>query len=195
MTTTSRRGAAPLRGLTLTGSPQLTSLERMITWVAVLAPFPYSLWRLIWAVGIPLGIEPEGLHDFLQSPGLGSFGLLGFVVLCEGTAAFTYFFVLHRRRTVPDGVPLLGGRRMPQWLVVLPLLAPIGILASFNHWSVQYMLDGFTMPGEVAEGIPGWSFWSQVVIFWVWGVSLAIATAAFSVRSWRRYWRTKRIGR
>ena len=159
---------------------------KTITWVAVLAPLPYSLWRLLWAMGIPLGIEPEGLHDFLDSPGLGSLGLLGFVVLCEGTAAFTYLFVLAQRRTVPDRIPLLGGRRMPPWLVVPPLLAPIGILATFNHWSLQYMFDGFTMPGEVAEGIPAWSFWTQVVIFWIWGASLTIATAAYAVRSSRR---------
>jgi hypothetical protein len=163
-----------------------SSLEEAIAWVAVLAPLPYSLWRLLWALGIPLGIEPEGLHGFLDSPGLGSLGLLGFVVLCEGTAAFTYLFVLARRRTIPDRVPLLGGRRMPRWLVVLPLLAPIGILATFNHWSLQYIFDGFTMPGEVAEGIPAWSFWTQVAIFWIWGVSLTLATAAYIARRGRR---------
>ena len=191
MTTASRR-AAPLRGPTLAG-PRLTPLVEMITWVAVLAPLPYSLQRLIWALGIPLGIHPEGLHDFLQSPGLGSLGLLGMVVLCEGTAAFTYLFVLAERRTLPDSIPLLGGRRMPPWLVVPPLLAPVGILATFNHWSLQYIFAGFTMPGEVAEGIPGWSFWTQVAIFWIWGVSLTIATAAYAVRRWRRYRRTATV--
>jgi hypothetical protein len=73
-------------------------IEERITWVAVLAPLPYSLQRLIWAVGIPLGIHPDGLHGMLQSPGLGSLGLLGLVMACEGTAAFTYAFVLCERR-------------------------------------------------------------------------------------------------
>ncbi len=158
---------------------QLTPLEMRITWVAVLAPLPYSLQRLIWAAGIPLGIHPDGLHDFLQSPGLGSLGLLGMVLLCEGTAAFTYLFLLAERRT-------LGGMRVRPWLVIPPLLAPVGILATFNHWSLQYIFSGFTMPGEVAEGIPGWSFWSQVVIFWVWGVSLTLAIAAYVIRVGRR---------
>ena len=39
-----------------------------VTWTAILAPLPYSLWRMLWAAGIPLGIHPDGLHDFLQSP-------------------------------------------------------------------------------------------------------------------------------
>jgi hypothetical protein len=147
-------------------------IEERITWVAVLAPLPYSLQRLIWAVGIPLGIHPDGLHGMLQSPGLGSLGLLGLVMACEGTAAFTYAFVLCERR-------------MPAWLVVAPLLAPIGILATFNQWSLQYVVDGFTMPSEVAESIPPWSFWAQVAIFWIWGVSLAIATGAYVVRRTR----------
>ena len=38
------------------------------------------------------------------------------------------------------------------------------------------------MPPRVAEGIPGWSFWGQVLIFWVWGVSLTLATA---IHLWR----------
>jgi hypothetical protein len=166
--------------------PRLTPLEEKITWVAVLAPLPYSLHRLIWAFGIPLGIHPDGLHDFLQSPGLGSLGLLVMVALTEGTAAFTYLFVLTEQRTLPDRIPLVGGKRMPPWLVIPPLLAPVGILATFNHWSLQYIFDGFTMPGEVAEGIPGWSFWTQVAIFWIWGVSLTIAIAAYAVRACRR---------
>jgi hypothetical protein len=156
------------------------SWQVWIVWAAVLAPLPYSLWRLIWAVGIPLGIHPAGLHDFLDSPGLGSIGLLGLALLTECTAIFTYVFVLLRRPTVPGWVPLLGGRRMPPWLVVAPLLAPIGILATFNHWSLQYIFDGFSMPPEVAEGIPGWSFWGQVVIFWIWGVSLTAATLTYA---------------
>jgi hypothetical protein len=159
--------------------------QTRIAWIAVLAPLPYSLWRLIWAVGIPLGIEPEGLHDFLQSPGWGSLGLLGMALLTEGTGVFTYLFVLSRRRTVPDWLPLLRGRRMPPWLVVALLLAPIGLLAAFNHFSLGYALDGFAMPPEVDEGFPDWSFWTQAAIFWVWGVSLTVATAIYAVQSWR----------
>ena len=117
-------------------------------------------------------------HQMVQYT-MASLGL-GFVVLCEGTAAFTYLFVLARRRTVPGRIPLVGGRRMPPWLVVPPLLAPIGILATFNQWSLQYIFDGFSMPPEVAEGIPGWSFWGQVVIFWIWGVSLTAATLTYA---------------
>jgi hypothetical protein len=36
--------------------------------------------------GDPGRIHPDGLHDFIQSPGWGSLGLLGLVLLSEGTA-------------------------------------------------------------------------------------------------------------
>jgi hypothetical protein len=168
--------------------------QAWVAWVAVLAPFPYSLWRVIWAVGIPLGIEPEGLHDFIQSPGWGSLGLLVLALLSEGTALYTYWFVLLGRQTAPGWVPLLGRRRVPPWLVIAPLLAPIGILAAFNHFSLQYALDGFAMPPEVDEGFPDWSFWAQAVIFWIWGVALTAATLVYAAQSWRRRARRRMLG-
>jgi hypothetical protein len=111
------------------------------TWAAILTPIPYGVSRILWAVGIPLGIDGEDLREEFQTP---------------------------------------GGRRVRRWLVIVPLLAPIFILASFNHWSLQYVVDGFAMPPEVAEDMPGWSFWGQVGVFWIWGVALAVATAAYA---------------
>ena len=102
------------------------------------------------------------------------------VLLTEGTALYTHVFVLSRPRVVPGWIPLLGGRRVRRWVVIAPLLAPIGILASFDSWSLPYMLDDFAMPPEVAEDMPGWSFWGQVAVFWIWGLALAVATAAYA---------------
>jgi hypothetical protein len=151
-----------------------------ITWAAILTPVPYGVSRILWAVGIPLGIDGEGLREEFQTPGWGSLYIVLLVLLTEGTALYTHAFVLSRAHTVPGWIPLLGGRRVWRWLVIAPLLAPIVILASFNSWSLQYILDDFAMPPEVAEDMPGWSFWGQVAVFWIWGVSLAIATAAYA---------------
>jgi hypothetical protein len=63
---------------------------------------------------------------------------------------------------------------------VATLLVPIGVLASFDHWSLQYIFDGFAVPPDVARDVPAWSFWGQVAIFWTWGLSLAVATAAYA---------------
>jgi uncharacterized membrane protein len=153
----------------------LTTTRPRLAWVttlAILAPAPYALSRLLWAAGIPIGIDAEMLHDDFRAPGWGSVQILLLAVLCEATALYTAVFIRDRR------VPVLAGRRVRPWVVTLPLLAPIAILAGFNVWGVGLMLDGFTIPADNA-GVPGWSFWGQIAIFLVWGVSLTVATVSY----------------
>jgi len=150
---------------------------RWVTWAAILAPLPYSLSRLLWAAGIPLGIEEELLRDF-QSPGRGSLYILCLALLPEGTALFTHTFVASQTRTVPHRIPYAGGRPVRPALIVAALLPPIVILAGFNAWSLGPITDGFTIPASNA-GLPGWSFWGQVATFWIWGIALTVATAAY----------------
>lgn len=158
---------------------------RWVTWVAILAPLPYSLSRVVWALGIPFGIDAELLRDF-KSPGIGSLYILALALLPDATAAYTHTFLASRRPTVPERAPLIGGRPGRPALVVAPLLAPIAILGGFNLWSLGPIGDGFTIPAE-NDGLPGWSFWGQVASFWIWGVALTIATAAYAweTRGWK----------
>jgi hypothetical protein len=150
---------------------------RWVTTIAILAPLPYSLSRLLWAAGIPLGIDEELLREF-DSPGVGSLYLLLLATLPEATAWFTHEFVASRRRFVAVRIPLVGGRPVRPALVLAPLMVPIAILAGFNLWSLGPIMDGFVIPTD-NDGLPGWSFWGQVATFWVWGVALAVAAAAY----------------
>jgi hypothetical protein len=149
---------------------------RWVTWTAILAPLPYSLSRLVWAFGIPFGIEEELLREF-KSPGIGSLYILLLALLPELTALYTHRYILEGHVTMPVRVPRLGGRRLRPRLVAVPLMAPIAILAGFNVWSLGPITDGFSIPAS-NDGLPGWSFWGQVATFWIWGVALAIATSA-----------------
>ena len=54
-------------------------------------------------------------------------------------------------------------------------------LTGFNAWSVGPITSGFSIP-DMNSGLPGWSYWGQVATFWVWDVSLTVATFAY----WRR---------
>lgn len=139
-----------------------------ITWIAVVAPVPYSVSRVPWAAGIPVGISEEYLRE-LDSPGWGSLGLLGLALLSEGTGTFTHVFVKARAQRVPGWVPLLGARPVRPRIVIGPLLLPIVVLAAVNlaflrelivHGGVQSP-DGF--PDE-----PTWSLWAHSVVFLVW---------------------------
>jgi hypothetical protein len=159
---------------------------RRVTWVAILAPLPYSLSRLVWAAGVPFGIDEELLREF-HSPGWGSLYILCLALLPEATALFTQVFVASRTRTVPQRVPFAGGRRVRPSLVVSVLLVPIVLLAGFNAWSLGPITSGFSIP-EANGGVPGWSFWGQVATFWIWGVALTVATLAYwrATRDWDR---------
>ena len=178
MASSERRGAA--------GPTGPHGWIRWTTWVAIVAPLPYSVSRLLWAFGIPLGIDEALLRDF-DSPGLGSLYILGLALLPEATAVFVHAFVLMRPARVPRRAPVLGGRPVRPAMVVGPLLAPIVILAGFNLWSLGPIVDGFVIPSSNA-GLPGWSFWGQLATFWVWGVSLAVATGAY-------WWATRTAAR
>ena len=95
----------------------MTATPRWLRWVttiAVFAPLPYSLTRVAWALGIPLGIDAELLREY-RSPGIGSLFMLLLAALAEATVVWTHVFL--RRR--PEG---------SKW-VIAPLEVPILILA------------------------------------------------------------------
>lgn len=150
---------------------------RLITTIAIVAPLPYSISRLLWAAGIPIGIDEDLLREF-DSPGVGSLYILLLALLPELTAWFTREFVASRRVTIAASLPRFGGRPVRRAAVVASLIMPIAILAGFNLWSLGPIMEGFVIPPE-NDGLPGWSFWGQVATFWVWGVSLAIAVVAY----------------
>jgi hypothetical protein len=151
-----------------------------VTTIAVLAPLPYSVQRVLWAAGVPFGVERELLDDF-NAPGWGSLYILGLVVLIEGTALWTHVFVRSRAVEVPERVPLAGGRRVKPWIVIAPLLVPIAILAQFNLFTVSVLLGG----DDFGPGVPGWSLALQAAIFGIWGVTLTVATFDYA-RAMRR---------
>ena len=157
---------------------------RRVAWVAVLAPVPYTLSRLLWAAGVPIGIDDELLNTF-RVPGWGSLYILGLVLLVETTVLLTHRFLVLKARTMPHWVPLVGRRHVRPGLVVAALLAPITVLILFGIWSLGPITDGFTIPDGNA-GLPGWSFWGQIATFWAWGGALTVATAAYWHRMRRR---------
>jgi hypothetical protein len=158
---------------------------RWVTWLAVLAPLPYSLSRLLWAAGIPFVISEATLRKF-GAPGWVSLHLLLLALLSEGTGLFVHTFVLHRTRTVPNWIPVLRGRPVRPGLVIAPLLLPIAVLAFAAGQTADVLFLGDLPSGIEAGERRG--IVMTTVIFWVWGVSLTVATFAYfrRTRSWRR---------
>jgi hypothetical protein len=148
------------------------------TWLAIVAPLPYSLWRLLWAAGVPVGIDPELLGEF-HSPGWGSLYILLLAALADATALLTHAIVRPRARRVPAWIPVLGGRRVRRRLVIAALLVPTAVLTWRGLLHLRLVFNGFEIPDDIS-GVPHWSLWTQAVLVWVWGASLAVATFAYS---------------
>ena len=157
---------------------------RAVTWLAIIAPLPYSLSRLLWAAGIPVGIDPELLREF-HAPGWGSLYIVGLAAPADATALMTHVLVRPRARVVPAWVPILGRRPVRARLVVAALALPTAVLAWRAALHVPLILDGFRIPEDVT-GVPPWSLWAQAALTWIWAGSLAIATLAYrgATRSW-----------
>ena len=156
-----------------------------VTCVAIVAPLPYGLSRLLWAAGIPAGIDMELLRE-LHSPGWGSLYILFLALLAESTAVFTHVFVRSRARRTPAWLPGVGDRPVRPSLVIAILLVPVGVLTWRGALHLELVLNGFRIPDHIT-GVPDWSLWAQAALVWTWGASLAMATLAYhrATRAWR----------
>ena len=146
----------------------------VVVWIAILAPLPYSLSRLLWAAGVPIGISEQGLDD-LGSPGWGSLVLVALAVLTEATALIVHHFVWRRERT-------LRGRPVRPRLVVASLLAPVVILTYANAITAAGVLGVF----DAAEsGLHGddWGVPMTGILFWIWGLALTATTIVYHRRT------------
>jgi hypothetical protein len=162
----------------------MSSGVRWITWVAVLAPLPYSLSRVLWALGVPVGIHEKGLDEI----GVPSVGMSAYVLaLAVGSAmvgAATYQIALRGRRTLPGFLPFFGGGRVPHFALIVPAaLISVFLLSAF--FAAEHAPKLFTDPDDFRRSVapegwaPAWAFWAQEAVFGVWGASLAIATFTY----------------
>ncbi len=149
----------------------------IVTWLAILAPLPYTVLRVLWAAGVPFGIDRELLREF-HAPGWGSLYILGLTTLADATALIVHSIVRPRARRIPGWVPILGGARVRPRLVIGVLLLPLVVLAWRAALHLTVVVNGFRLPDEVT-GVPAWPVWTQIVLVWIWSPSLAAAIVAY----------------
>jgi hypothetical protein len=142
-------------------------------WIAIAMPAMYVLWRILWAVGVPLGIEPSRM-DELDLPGMGSITLVLLSLPALATAWFVWWFIVTGRETIPGS----GGRRLARRWVVGILLIPILILAYANVVNLVVMMTDLA-PSDDMDALTTWSLWTHIILFLLWWAALIFATAWF----------------
>lgn len=144
--------------------------------VAVIVPGFYALTRILWAMGIPVGLS-QSLFAEGQREGLWHSGLALALAAVAGIL-LTLGLVQKWGERLPEWFGPLSGRRVPITLATVP--ATIVSLALFTG-GLGMVRTVFAGPPEVFAD----SWWATIgptLLFPVWAVALGWATLAYRQR-------------
>jgi hypothetical protein len=142
--------------------------------VAVVIPLLYVATRWAWALGIPLGMPVDDLRAYVGTQWLG--GVLLATVAALG-ALLTTGLVRRWGEVVPAWVPVLGRRRIPPGLAIVPASLMAIVITSAGLAFVRSVVVG-EMPFRMDE----WAVVGPTLLWPVWGPALGVATLAYSYR-------------
>lgn len=149
---------------------------RIAVAVAVIIPLLYALTRYAWALGIPLGVseaflrEGDGTGMWVAGAALATIATLG--------AVLTVGLVARWGEVFPRWVPVLGGRRVPINLAVVPAMIVAALVTSAGLMFVRLVLLG----GLEHFGPANWGAVAPELIWPIWGAALAVAALAYRRR-------------
>jgi hypothetical protein len=84
-------------------------------------------------------------------------------------------------RVLPGWLPVLGGRRVPRTLVLVPALAlGFGMTAYFGVTLVTIVGQALTNTWADTGSLPAWFFWVAVPAYLIWGLGLATGGLAYA---------------
>jgi hypothetical protein len=168
-----------------TTAKQAARWGRIALYVAMVAPIFYAFTRIVWALGIPLGMSEEAyrqgqeIGSWIGGLSLAAFNLVG--------AALMLGLVQRWGEVFPRWMIGLAGRRVPIALAVVPaaLASVLLTVGGIGIWSGFPSMTSNLQAGG-SKGIRMiWELIIQVgptLLFPVWGVALAIATLGYYYR-------------
>jgi hypothetical protein len=157
---------------------------RAVTWAAVAAPWAYALYRVCWALDVPVGVPQEFL-DRINAANPGQQTRILELVLASfaaGGSLLTWGLLQPWSETFPRPLPVLGGRRVPPALPV----AFAGLVAfDLTAFGISLLPDvvAFYAGDRVVGGFRmGLSYQLPALAILCWGVTLGLAALAFHRR-------------
>jgi hypothetical protein len=151
---------------------------RIAVYVAMVVPVFYAVTRYAWALGIPLGMSEEYLHQGQQSGTwtsglfLATFGLVGAVLMLG--------LVQHWGEVFPGWMIGLAGKHVPIALAVVPasIVAVLLTVGGIAIWSGYAQLAD----AAAASGQEMWIVVGPTLFFPAWGAALAVAALGYYYR-------------
>lgn len=160
------------KDFTLRRMNAVNRLGRWAAYAAILAPLYYDITRIAWLLGIPFGITNEMLYS-LQASGADWAGA-GLALVSIGGAFLTHGLIKPWGEIFPRWFPILGGRRVPPTLAVLPA----GFVAILLTVTGIQVVNEFTMSGDFHN----WGGTTPLLLLPVWGIALGAATICYYYR-------------
>lgn len=142
--------------------------------VAVVIPLLYVATRWAWALGIPLGMTADDLRAYVGNQRLGGVLLAGIAGL---GALLTTGLVRCWGEVVPVWVPVIGTRRIPPGLAIVPASLMAIVITSAGVAFVRGVLVG-----EMPLRMDVWGPVGPTLLWPVWGAALGVATLAYHYR-------------
>jgi hypothetical protein len=141
---------------------------------AVVIPLLYVATRWAWAIDIPLGMPADDLRAYVGNERLG--GVLLATVAVLG-ALLTTGLVRPWGEVMPGWVPVLGRRRIPPGLAIVPASLMAIVITSAGVAFVRSVLVG-----QMPFGTSDWGVVGPTLLWPVWGAALGVATLAYHYR-------------
>ncbi|MFI7007554.1 hypothetical protein [Streptomyces sp. NPDC050145] len=140
---------------------------------------PQCLWRLPFAFGFDMGTGNGSLGSLWISVPY----IFGLSLLTEALALLCFGLVRGWGERVPSWIPLVGGRRLPVPVVVVPAL--LGGLGATMMWG-GFLLSILGVPGYEAPPAdsPAWELLFDVCVLpaTLWGPLVLALTVQYAVR-------------
>ena len=150
---------------------------RTAVYVAIIVPVLYAFTRYAWALGIPLGMSMEHLRlgqesgEWISGLFLANVGLVGGVLMLGLVQRWGEVF--------PRWMIGLAGRRVPIALAVVPasIMVVLFLVGGISAWAGLVQMSAVADASQSITVIVG-----PVLLFPIWGVSLAVATLGYYYR-------------
>ncbi|MBW8348576.1 hypothetical protein K0H71_03820 [Bacillus sp. IITD106] len=162
----------------------LVRMGKVFTIIAALAPIPYAITRFAWALNIPLGIDSQFLAEFSTLNPAARVTEWVFGLLCVGGSILTLGLIQKWGEIFPRWFPLIGGKRVPIMLAVIPAsIVALAVTSAGFVFTFQFL--SLILQFTTTDSIILEQLWGAVgpMVFWgPWGVSLGLSVIAYYYR-------------
>ncbi|MFK0265902.1 hypothetical protein ACIQU1_31890 [Streptomyces angustmyceticus] len=172
-----------------TSSTSPTATAQPPRWVvrlarlAASAPLPSGLWRIVAALGIPVGFTGDEAMATVTFGSGFSLYMIALTLFAEGLGLLTLGLVQRWGEVFPRWIALLGGRRVPTAVAVVPaglgatVLTAFGVLGALG-WNAP---DAMGHP-DAPDGVAYWVMTACYLPLTAWGPLLAVVTGHYWLR-------------